>query len=646
MSEEEKKLLQDTEGTLGEATPLEETANSNEIATDETVTIIDEIVKENAEDAEDSDNPKRHEIPMDDYEAMSMEGLTSALKKLLREEKVQAIRKQAEAIRHEFDRQYMAALEEKKEEFLSEGGSDIDFSYHNPLKKAFYDVFDEYRDKRNSYQKQLEESLQANLARKQDIIEEIKSLVNTDVEDINATYNKFKVLREQWFKIGAVPRANYNDLWNNYQHHVEKFYDFLELNRDLRDMDFKHNLEEKRKIVEKAEALALENDATKAFRELQLLHKVWKEDLGPVAREYREEIWNRFSEATRKIHQARQHYLQNMDKILEENAVVKNDIIQKIKEINERDLSAHGKWQRAIKEYETLREAFFQAGKSPTRLSEEIWHRFREASAAFNRKKNIFYRNLKKEQQTNLDRKMELIEIAKANKESEDWEVITPLMKKIQDDWKEIGHVPRKLSDKIWKEFKAHCNYYFDRLNASRKSKQSAGAASFDKKSMLLDQVKEYNLSGDREKDLQTLQQYTEQWESYGKIHPSKRAVETKFNKIMDALYKKLNFDKQEIELMRYHTKLERIANEDSNQSLYQEMQFVRRKIDEIKSEVLQLENNLQFFSNVDEKNPLVRDVIKNIENQKETLNTWITKLRELRQLQSAQEASAEDESE
>lgn len=204
----------------------------------------------------------------------------------------------------------------------------------------------------------------------------------------------------------------YNDVWRTYHHHVEIFYDFLDLNRDLRDLDFKHNLEEKLKIIEKAETLANELDVNKAFRELQLLHKIWKEDIGPVDREHREEIWERFSAATKTIHDRRQEHFKNLDVVYEKNLEVKTDIIEKIKAIANQTTTSHSQWQKNIKDIEDLREAFFKAGKVPTRVNEDTWKVFKEAVRLFNNRKNNFYKELKKEQQDNLDKKLALVATA------------------------------------------------------------------------------------------------------------------------------------------------------------------------------------------------------------------------------------------
>ncbi|ATA73800.1 chromosome segregation protein [Capnocytophaga sp. H4358] len=577
------------------------------------------------------------------YEAMSLDALKQEFKKLLHTEKVQAIKKHVDAIKNEFDKKYEELLEEKKEEYIADGGEEYDFKYEHPLHREFYTLINEYRDKRNQYYKDLEVVHQENLIKRREIIEEIKNLINVE-ENINTTFKHFQQLQDRWRKAGAVSHSEYNDLWNNYYHHVENFYDFIDLSRDLRDIDFKRNLEEKQKIVEKAEALAESDvDPIKAFHELQLLHKVWKEDIGPVAREHREEIWHRFSNATKAVHEKRQYYFDNLDKMYEANAVKKNEIIEKLKTVAERKITTHGAWQKGIKEVENLREQFLNTGRVPNTLTEEIWHKFKEVVREFNRKKNSYYKNLKKEQQENLEKKLALLEIAKNNKDSQDWEAVTPVMKKIQEDWKAIGNVPKKNTDKIWKEFRKACNDYFDQYHKAVRNNQNKEFEALEKKKEFLDKIKEYQLGDNREKELETLQGFVEQWDSFGKVPHAKKGIDLKFHKIIDSFYKKLDFDKQEIELIKYNNKLERLANDDNEDLLTNEMMFVRRKIDEIKAEVLQLENNLQFFSNVDDKNPLVRDVIRNINHQKETLETWKAKLRELRTLQNAQ--SKEEES-
>ncbi|MEP0132179.1 MAG: DUF349 domain-containing protein [Eudoraea sp.] len=595
--------------------------------------VHEEINESNAEDAEDKDNHRRHHIPILDYHAMSMENLVGELQRLVRNEKVQAIKKHVDGIKHEFDLKFLDFLEHKKEDFIAKGGNEIDFRYNSVTKRQFNEVYSEYRDKRNTYYKSLEQNLKENLTNRLEIIAELKGLVNVE-EDINTTYRNFKNILERWRNAGPIPRNNYNDVWRTYHHHIEIFYDFLHLNRELRDLDFKHNLEEKLKLVECAEALAEEEDLNKAFRELQTLHKVWKEDIGPVDKKHREEIWERFSNATKVMHQRRQDYFKDLDKVYEQNLEKKKSIIQKIVEIGSHVASHHKNLQQQIRDIEEQREAFFKAGKVPQNVNEQTWAEFKEAVRGFNRNKNAYYKKLKKDQQENLHKKRDLLSLAQSLKDSEDWDTTTSEMKRIQREWKTIGHVPRKYSDKIWNDFKNACNHYFDRLHAIKNKAHSEESANFDKKFACLEKLKAFELSGDKDKDLTTVKSFIEEWKSYGRVPFNKKNINVKFNTILDAIFKKLDVSRQESELMKYGDKLKKLANADNERALINERTFIRRKIDESFNEIRQLENNLLFFSNTSGDNPLVKDVVKNIDRQKETLATWKAKLKNLNILQ------------
>ncbi len=612
--------------------------------------VLNEIDDSNAEDAEDSDNVQRHVIPVLDYHAMSMDNLVGELQRLVKNEKVQAIKNHIDGIKSEFDLKFQEFIEEKKEEFISTGGNEIDFHYNSVTKRNFNEVYNEYREKRNQYYKNLEKNLNDNLAQRLQIIDELKGLVNVE-EDINTTYKNFKDLQEKWRQAGPIPRTNYNDVWRTYHHHIEIFYDFLHLNRELRDLDFKRNLEEKQKIVERAEALEKVEDLNVAFQELQTLHKIWKEDIGPVGKEHREAIWERFSNATKALHNRRQLFYAELEKTYEVNLVKKHEIIEKINAIAIKVATNHKGLQQQIKEVETLRDAFFKAGKVPQKVNEKTWASFKESVRIFNRKKNGFYKDQKKEQQENLDKKRALLELAISLKDSEDMATATPEMKRIQNEWKKIGHVPRKFSDKIWKQFKDACNHYFDRMHASKNESQKEELENFEKKNECLSRLQAFELSGTRANDLATIKEFIAEWKTYGRVPFNKKSINVKFNKILDALFKKLDIDRQEGELMKYGNKIKQISQgEDTEYALQKERIFIRRKIDESKSEVRQLENNLQFFSNASEDSPVVKDVIKKINTQKEALETWKAKLKKLNILKNnlikESEEATEDSSE
>lgn len=625
----ESKVEETVEDSTNSTEQPEENASEENESTADT-DVMNEIDDSNAEDAEDTDTEKRHEIPMPDYHEMNMENLVGELQRLVKNEKVQAIRKHVDNIKDEFNQKFDEFIEEKKEEFISNGGNEIDFRYNSVDKRQFNEVYAEYREKRNQYYKSLEKSHKENLAYRLDLIEQLKGLVNVE-EDINTTYNNFKDIQAKWRHAGPIPRADYNNVWKTYHHHIEIFYDFLNINRDLRDLDFKHNLEEKSKIVARAEELAKEPDLNRAFRELQVLHKIWKEDLGPVGKEHREEIWDRFSAATKIIHERRQDYFKNLDKIKEENLERKHAIINEINTLTENVSDNHGKLQQQIKKLEELREAFFTAGQVPQKVNSKTWNSFKAAVREFNQHKNAFYKNLKKEQQENLDKKRALLEIAVSLKDSEDWDTTTSEMKRIQGQWKKIGHVPRKYSDKLWKEFKTACNHYFDRLNALKNDAFKEEEANLKLKEECMNRLKSFELSGDKTKDLETIKKFSEEWKNYGRVPFKKKSINQKFDKIIDALYQKCGVSKQESELLKYGNKIQQLTNNDNQERAIQnERAFIRKKIDESKDEIRQLENNLQFFSNASESNPLVQDVIKRVNQHKESLAAWKAKLKKL----------------
>ncbi|MCH4824317.1 DUF349 domain-containing protein [Gramella lutea] len=585
-----------------------------------------------AEDSEDESAGERHDIEKKDYHSMSQEALADELESLLKKEKVQAIKEHVAEIRYEFNAKFDEEMEEKKEDFLADGGNIIDFHYSTPLKKRFSSLYFDYKERRNDYYKRLKKDLNENLQKRLELIEELKGLLDVE-ENINTTYNHFKEIQEKWRTAGPIPRDRYNNVWNTYHHHVENFYDFLHLNREFRDMDFKHNLEQKLKVIDRAEELVQEDNTNRAFRELQMLHKMWKEEIGPVAKEYRDDIWERFSAATKQIHDKRQEYFNKLDEQYEENWERKQLIIDKIKEIAEEDFDSHNKWQQKIKEIEALREEFFNAGKVPRSKNQDTWNAFKENVRKFNRKKNAYYKNLKKQQYENLEKKKELIQIAEDNKDSEDFKTVTPLMKKIQADWKKIGHVPRKDSDKVWKQFKKACNHYFDRMHAQRNEDNKEEIEAFEKKKDILDKVKDIELSGNKKEDLPKIKEQINAWKEIGKVPYNKRFIEGKFNKALDQLFKKMDVDHTKAEMMKYENKVQALDDADDEKRIRNEHYFLTKKIEETKSEIRQLENNLQFFSNVDDDNPLVQEVHKNIENHKADLEVWEEKLRKIKSL-------------
>ena len=597
--------------------------------------VLEEIDNSNAEENEDESIKEKHEIPVLEYDAMSMEALTDELEKLVENEKVMAIKDHVEGIRKAFSDKYHHFIEEKKEEFLAQNSEEgLDFEYHFPLKNKFDGIYNAYKASKAKHFKQLQNNLEQNFAVREGLIDELKNLIDSGDSNIGDMFKKINDIRERWKNAGAIPRDKYNILWNNYHFHTERFYDIMNLDKEARDIDLKHNLEQKQQIILKATALLNEEDVMKAFRELQLLHRVWKEEIGPVDREHREAIWNEFSEITKQMHDKREALFAIARGKETDNLALKNEIISQIEALGTEKIDSHSGWQGQIKKMEALREAFFKAGKVPAEVTEETWAKFKNSVREFNAHKNVFYKDIKNEQHDNLTKKLELVEKAKSLKESTDFGVTTPIMKKIQDDWKKIGHVPRKYSDSIWKDFKDACNAYFDRMHEAKNAETGEEVEAFEKKKAFLEELKDFTLSGEHKADLEAIKAHIATWKTYGRVPFNRRHIEGKFNKILDALFEKLSMSKKDTEMMRFSNRLEQMSDNDDKRALEQEQFFIRKKIDEVQSEIFQLENNIQFISSSSKgENPFIKEVQKSIERHKDELKLWKEKLQQIKNM-------------
>lgn len=604
--------------------------NTSQVIASEAIETIDNL---NAEVSEDETLHEDHEIPMENYEAMDMDKLVVELEHLTSGDKVMAVRQHIEEIKNAFLSKYNHFIEEKKEEFLHENQNPTEeFEYHSPLKSKFDSLYNQYKTKRNAHFKGLESKLKSNLQLRLELIEELKALINPN-ENIKDLLKQFNDIRERWKNAGPIPKDKYNHVWNNYHFHVENFYDILHLDREARDQDFKNNLEKKSKIIERAKELLNETDVFKAFRELQLLHKVWKEEIGPVSKENREEIWQAFSEVTKQMHDKREELFEKQKEKELENLAQKKEIIADIEQIATEKVEAHSGWQGQINKIEALRKAFFEAGKVPADVNEQVWAEFKTAVRNFNSHKNSFYKDIKKEQQTNLDRKNALVARAKELMESDDFAANTPIMKKIQEEWKQIGHVPRKFSDSVWAEFKTACNHYFDRLHAVRNENESIELEAFEKKKEYLEKIKEFEFSGNHKTDLDAIKNHIETWKNLGKVPFARRHIEGKFNKVLDGLFENLSSSKKEAEMMRFNSRIEQLSGDNDSRKLDNEKVFLQRKVEEVQNEIFQLENNIQFFANAKKDNPMVAEVKKSIDRHKEELATWKEKLKQIRNM-------------
>ena len=565
-----------------------------------------------------------------EFELMDLESLVIKFEEILKKDNIQQIRSDANKIKTLFNSKLNQLLNENKKKFIEEGGNTIDFKFSHPLKKKFNSLSKILREKNELFEKNRIKNYNKNLQLRLQIIDDIKDLIDNN-QNTYKSYNKFRDLQDKWRDIGKIPLNEANNVWNNYRHHVERFYNFLHLNRDLRERDYKHNLEKKLKLIEKANSLSKETNLSRAFRELQALHKIWKEELGPVSKEHRLSLWNEFSNATKIINEKKKIYNAQIQEKLIENLKLKYETINKIKSISELKNKTHFEWQNKIKEIESLREKFFKIGNVPRKEITKTWTDFKTAVKLFNKNKNNFYKDLKKEQANNLKLKIKLTEIAEENKDNENFENTVILMKKIQNQWKEIGHVPKNESDKLWKKFRTACNHFFERYHEQTISGTEEEVKAFKKKEILLETLKSFKSGKQKKDDFDKLKKISMEWGKIGKTPKNKKFIDKDFYDQIDINLRSIGANEEQINDLKYFNKLNELIK--NPKSLNNELSFVRNKVEEIKSQINQLENNLQFFSNINIDNPLIVSVNKKIENHKSELKKWTEKIKKIKKI-------------
>ena len=599
---------------------LESTYNKNSSKEDS----IDEL---NSENNKEDQSVEETTIPEKDYESFSLEKLIDELKYLHNHYPVQLIGENINSIRDIFLKKFDEHETERKQKFLNEGGDELSYQPDQFLKNKFNSAYHDYKTKLNSYYKEQEQKEQNNLNKRLQIIEELKELYTTPMESISSFFKKFRDIKERWHNAGKIPKSRAGDVFRTYFHHLDNTHEFIKLNKELEELDYAHNLEQRRAIISRAEVLTTEPSVQKALNELQYLHKLWKEQAEPVAEEFRESTWQEFKAITQKIHERKSELFEKIKEEQQANLEKKQAIISQLETIASAENPDHSFWQNNVKKIENLREAFFTTGRIPKETSSDTWSKFKNLLHEINNKKNTFYKDLKKIQQENLKKKNDLLEIAKANKDSEDWEVALNLYKKIQNEWKNIGHVPRKYSDKLWDEFRENCNYFFNRYKLRNNKVNEEWIENLKRKQSLLDEISSISAT-DKEDALAKINDYSIQWNSIGKVPRENMNINKEFNSAIKNLIKKFDIDKNIIDEIQLNIKVENYKQSKDDKKLDEDLRKMRKQIQDLGHEIVQLENNLSYFSNANQDNPLLQNTLNNIESKK-------TKLDELKQTYS-----------
>ncbi|MDR2123029.1 MAG: DUF349 domain-containing protein [Flavobacteriaceae bacterium] len=593
----------------------------------ETTQNEDSIDELNSESTRENADSEEIIIPEEDYYTFSMEALIDKSRELLNKYPVSLLGDAMSSIKEALIKKQEEQEAERKQKYLDEGGEELSYQPDFTLKTKFNSVYHDYKTKLTSFYKEQELKEQDNLVKRLRIIEELKELYTTPIESISSFFKKFRSIKEQWHNAGKIPKAKAGDVFRTYFHHLDNAHDFIRLNKELEELDYAHNLEQRKAIINRAEELITEPSVQKALNELQYLHKLWKEQAEPVSEEFRESTWQEFKAVTQKIHARKSELFEKIKEEQQANLEKKQTIISELKKIVSAADANHTFWQSNIKKIEQLREDFFSTGRTPKEFSSDTWSTFKNLLHEINTKKNAFYKDLKKIQQDNLKRKNELLEVAKANKDSEDWDVALNLYKKIQNEWKNIGHVPRKYSDKLWNEFRETCNYFFDKYKQRNTKIDEEWAENLEKKQAVLDElalVEKMN----KEEAFDKINEYSIRWNSIGKVPKENMDINRTFNQTIKKLIKKFNIEKEVIDEMELNIKAENYKQSKDSRKLYGDLRKMKKQINDLEQELVQLENNLSFFSTAQQDNPLLQNIFNNVESKR-------TKLEELRQTYS-----------
>lgn len=503
--------------------------------------------------------------------------------------------------------------------YLAEGGDPEKYVLaQDGTEEAFKAGMQVIKEKRAKIFLEQEAEKQANLARKLDIIEKIKTLA-TSPEEANQSFQEFKALQQEWKEIKAVPAEKANELWRNYQLYVEQFYDMIKLNSEAREYDFRKNLEAKTKLCEAAEKLDEEKDVISAFHQLQELHQEYRE-IGPVAKELREGIWARFKAASTVINKKHQQHFEQMRAKEEENLNLKTALCEKVEAINQQVRKLATEWENASKEVITMQNEWKKIGFAPQKMNVKIFERFRIANDKFFSSKAEYFKELKGEYAANAEKKRALIEKAKSLADSTEWRKTGEQLAALQKEWKQIGVVPRKVSDQLWQEFIGACNKFFDARNKANAGTRNAEHANLLKKREVVEKIKALAKSK-AENMQQQVQSLVEEYKAVGHVpFKEKDALYNSFREAVDGIYKNLHNSNAKKHLDNFRTNLKNVA-EKGGEALDNERGRLMRRFEQLRSEINTYENNLGFLNAASKKgNSLVEELNRKVQKLKDDL--------------------------
>ncbi len=557
-----------------------------------------------------------------DLAAMNKAQIVDYFASLLETKPVQNMRYDVEAVKVAFYKQHRADVEAAKKAFVEQGGLVEEFTPEVDAEEVrLKEFFAMYRSRREEYMAGLEGAKEENLKVKLQIIEELKALVNSS-ETMNQTFQTFRDLQQRWKETGVVPQSHVKEIWETYNLHVENFYNYIKINKELRDLDLKRNYEAKVQLCEAAEALAEESSVVAAFRKLQELHEQWRE-IGPVASEYKESIWERFKEASSRINKAHQDYFEGIKAEQKRNLDLKTELCVKAEELSTSVITTRKEWNKASEKLIEIQKVWKTIGFAPRKENTKIYERFRAACDKFFEVKRNFYEGIKNEMEHNLQLKLEICEAAEALKESEQWKKSADELIALQKQWKEIGPVARKHADAVWKRFRAACDYFFERKAAHYSAVDAEHAGNMAAKTALLEEIEACELAG---RGFDVIKEFQRRWNEIGFVPiKEKDALQKRYKAAIDRLFAELRSGDKERNAERFRNKVN--AMKGNTGRLRTERDRLYNKVKQLESDIATLENNIGFFAHSKGAEALIRDVQNKINKAKQEMAETIEKI-------------------
>lgn len=563
------------------------------------------------------------------YDEFTREELLVSLEEIVKETDISLIKHKISLIKVSFIKQSKIQKDKDKSVFIKEGGDPDDFeSQSDSLEDKFKLLFDVYKQNKARFNKRQEELKLRNFEFKKEILEELKVLNNSE-ETLKKTYDDFKLLQDRWKEIGMVPQGEINNLWQNYHFLVEMFFDKVKINKELRDLDLKKNKELKVVLCEKTEELLIETSIIKSFKDLQNFHDQWKK-IGPVPQEAKEALWERFKAATDKINERRREYYSVLHEDQKKNLEAKIALCEKAEEIIIVEFKTINEWQKNTDQINELLKIWKSIGPAPRRNNDEIWKRFKTVLNSFFDRKKEFYAKLKEQQLINYNKKLDLCVQSEALKSSTDWRKTTIELIDLQKEWKTIGPVPKKYSEKVWKRFRAACDEFFNSKSEFYSNIHVREEENLKQKLELIDKVKAYKFGEDKKQNLNVFKEFQREWMEIGHVPiKDKDKVHIEYRKSVDVHLNALQINHTEINTLNYKSKFEKLRNTpEARNMIYKERSFLTNKISKMRENINLWENNVGFFSNSKNANILKAEFEVKIDQAKKELGFMEDKLK------------------